>query len=127
MKGRPIDQLVYEYMFLKPKPGDPQSFHDLLLRQLLPEVRSETFCFYGSLDTAEARYLGLDYSYPPHRMRLSRFTWHERLFRAFDILKLTPSEIAELAKWEGTRWAKEKYELEEGISIRDTTGDCIYD
>jgi hypothetical protein len=127
MKGRPIDQLVYECMFPKPKPGDPQSFHDLLRRQLVPEVRSETVCFYGSLDTPEARYPGLDYSYPPHRMRLSRFTWHRRLFRAFDTLKLTPSEIAGLTKWEGTRWAKERHEQEEGIKIRDTTGDCIHD
>lgn len=127
MKGRPIDQLVYESMFPKPKPGDPQSFHDLLRRQLVPEVRSETVCFYGSLDTPEARYPGLDYSYPPHRMRLCRFAWHRRLFRAFDTLKLTPSEIAGLTKWEGTRWAKEKHEQEQGIKIRDTTGDCIHD
>jgi hypothetical protein len=127
MKGKPIDHLVYECMFPKPKPGDPQNFHDFLRRQLVPEVRSETACFYGGLDSLEAQYPGLDYSYPPHRMRLGRYTWHRRLFRAFDTLRLTPSEIAGLTKWEGTRWARERYEKEHSIKIRDTTGDCIHD
>ncbi len=127
MKGKPIDHLVYECMFPKPKPGDPQSFHDFLRRQLVPEVRSETACFYGGLDSLEAQYPGLDYSYIPHRMRLGRYTWHRRLFRAFDALRLTPSEIAGLTKWEGTRWARERYEKEHNIKIRDTTGDCIHD
>jgi hypothetical protein len=127
MKGRPIDQIVYEQMFPKPKSGDPQSFHDLLRRHLVPEVRSETACFYGGLDSREAQYPGLDYSHLPHRVRLSRFPWHRRLFRAFDALGLTRSEISGLTKWEGTRWAKERFEKEEGIKIRDTTGDCIQD
>lgn len=127
MKGRPIDQIVYEQMFPKPKSGDPQNFHDLLRRHLVPEVRSETACFYGGLDSREAQYPGLDYSHLPHRVRLSRFPWHRRLFRAFDALGLTRSEIAGLTKWEGTRWAKERFEKEEGIKIRDTTGDCIQD
>jgi hypothetical protein len=126
MKGKPIDHLVYESIFPKPKPGDPQNFPDLLLRQLVPEVRSETACFYGGLDSLEAQYPGLDYSYPPHRMRLGRYIWHRRLFRAFDTLRLTPSEIASLTKWEGTRWARERYEKEHNIKIRDTTGDCIH-
>jgi hypothetical protein len=60
-------------------------------------------------------------------MRLGRYTWHRRLFGAFDKLGLTPSEIAGLTKWEGTRWAKEKYEKEHSIKIRDTAGDCIHD
>lgn len=127
MKGRPIDQIVYEQMFPKAKSGDPQNFHDLLRRHLVPEVRSETACFYGGLDSREAQYPGLDYSHLPHRVRLSRFPWHRRLFRAFDALGLTRSEIAGLTKWEGTRWAKERFEKEEGIKIRDTTGDCIQD
>lgn len=127
MKGRAIDQLVYETLFPKPKPTDPPNFHALLQRQLVQEVRSETASFYGSLESREAQYPGLDYSYPPHRMRLSRFTWHRRLFRAFDALKLTPSEIAGLTKWEGTKWAKERFEKESGMIIRDTTGDCIHD
>lgn len=127
MKRRAIDALVYEHMFPHPKPTDPQNWAKFLERHLLTEVRQETACFYGSLDTREAQYPGLDYSYPPHRMRLSRFTWHRRLFRAFDTLRLTESEIAGLTHWEGTRWAKERFEKEQNIKIRDTTGDCIKD
>lgn len=125
MKGRPIDQIVYECMFPKPKTTDPQNFQGLLQRQLVPEVRLETQAFYGHLSSQEAKYPGLDYSYQPHRVRLSRYQWHRRLFRAFDSLGLTRSEIASLTKWEGTRWAKERFEKEQGIVIRDTTADGI--
>jgi hypothetical protein len=126
MKGRPIDRLVYEHMFPQPTPTDPQNFH-ALQKNIISEVRLETACFYGSLDSREAQYPGLDYSHPPHRMRLGRFPWHRELFRTFDALRLTKSEIAGLTKWEGTRWAKESFEKEKGIKIRDTTGDCIQD
>lgn len=122
MKGRPVDALVYEQMFKTSKLGDCQNFNALLQRQLVPEVRLETAAFYGSLDSKEAQYPGLDYSHPPHRMRLSRFPWHRRLFRAFDNLGLTKSEIASLTKWEGTRWAKERFEKENSVTIEDTTG-----
>lgn len=127
MKGRSIDQIVYECMFPKPKSTDPQNFQGLLQRQLVPEVRLETQAFYGHLSSQEAKYPGLDYSYQPHRNRLSRYPWHRRLFRAFDNLKLTNSEIAGLTKWEGTRWAKERFEREQGVVIRDTTSDGIDD
>ncbi|WYZ44214.1 hypothetical protein EsH8_VII_000650 [Colletotrichum jinshuiense] len=123
MKGRPIDQLVYEHMFPKPRASDPQNFHALLQRSLILEVRQEVHSFYGHLDTQEAKYPGLDYCNSIHRIRLSRWTWHRRLFRAFDNLRLTPNEIAALTKWEGTRWAKERYEKEQGITIRDTAAD----
>lgn len=125
MKGRPIDALVYDQLFKTPKPSDCQNFAALLQRQLVPEVRLETAAFYGNLDTKEAQYPGLDYSHPPHRQRLSRFAWHRRLFRAFDTLGLTKAEIASLTKWEGTRWAKERFEKEQGIKIVDTTGQEI--
>lgn len=125
MKGRPIGDIVYEHMFPKPKPTDPQNFQGLLQRQLVPEVRLETQAFYGHLLTQEARYPGLDYSHMPHRRRLSRFQWHRRLFRAFDNLGLTEHEIAGLTKWEGTRWARERYEKEQGVVIKDTTADGI--
>ena len=127
MKSRPIDQIVYECMFPKPKATDPQNFQGLLQRQLVPEVRLETQAFYGHLSSQEAKYPGLDYSYQPHRNRLSRYPWHRRLFRAFDNLRLTNSEIATLTKWEGTRWAKERFEKEQGLVIRDTTSDRIAD
>lgn len=127
MKGRPVDQLVYECMFQKPKVSDPQNFHAVLQRSLIPEVRQETHAFYGHLDTQEAKYPGLDYTHATHRLRLCRWPWHRRMFRAFDVLGLTPAEISGLTKWEGTRWAKEKFEREQGIVIRDTTADCFSD
>ncbi|PHH68841.1 hypothetical protein CDD82_236 [Ophiocordyceps australis] len=127
MKGRPIDELVYEQMFPRPKATDPQTFNALLQRSLIPEVRQETHSFYGHIDTQEAKYPGLDYNHNIHRVRLSRWHWHRRLFRAFDALRLTHSEIAGLTKWEGTKWAKEKFEKEQGIVIRDTTADGLVD
>ncbi|KAJ4263599.1 hypothetical protein NW762_006420 [Fusarium torreyae] len=127
MKGNPVDQLVYEYMFPRPKSNDPQNFHALLQRSLIPEVRQETHAFYGHLETQEAKYPGLDYTHHTHRIRLSRWPWHRRLFRAFDGLQLTDAEIAGLTKWEGTKWAKEKYEKEQGYLIHDTTADGFPD
>ncbi|KAK3695272.1 hypothetical protein B0T22DRAFT_368159 [Podospora appendiculata] len=123
MRGRPVDQLVFDILFPKLRPTDPQNFHAFLQRYLILEVRQEVHSFYGHLDTQEAKYPGLDYTNPTHRIRLSRWQWHRRLFRAFDTLRLTPSEIAGLTKWEGTKWAKERYEREQGITIRDTTAD----
>ncbi|KAK3903036.1 hypothetical protein C8A05DRAFT_33241 [Staphylotrichum tortipilum] len=123
MKGRPVDQLVYAYMFPRPRQSDPQDFRALLDRYLITEVRQETHAFYGHLDTPEAKYPGLDYTHTIHRIRLSRWPWHRRLFRAFDGLRLTHAEITGLTKWEGTKWAKERFERDQGIRIRDTTAD----
>ncbi|KAG5927267.1 hypothetical protein E4U53_002902 [Claviceps sorghi] len=128
MKGRPVDELVYEYIFAKPKTIDPQNFQAFVQRNLLPEVRDETKAFYGGdIDTHETKYPGLDYMHPTHRIRLSRWPWHRRLFRAFNALQLTPAEIYGLTKWEGTKWDKEKFEKEQGITIKDTTEDEILD
>ncbi|KAI0405857.1 hypothetical protein F4802DRAFT_137705 [Xylaria palmicola] len=125
MKGYPVDQLVYEAMFPKPRSTDAQNFQSLLHRHLILEVRQEVHSFYGHLDTQEAKYPGLDYCHPIHRIRLGRWPWHRRLFRAFDSLRLTNAEIATLTKWEGTKWAKDRYERDSGIVIRDTAGDEI--
>lgn len=125
MKGRPVDALVYEHMFPKPRSQDPQNFHALLMRHLILEVRQEVHAFYGHLDTPEAKYPGLDYNNRTHRIRLSRWQWHRRLFRAFDALRLTPSEVSGLTKWEGTKWAKERYEREQNCVIRDTAMDGL--
>jgi hypothetical protein len=122
MKAQSLTQIVYKHLFPHPRPNDPTSFSQHLVRNLVPEVRTETAAFYGTLDTAEARYPGLDYSHGPHRMRLGRFPWHRRLFRAFDELGLTNQEIASLCRWEGTRWARERYEADEGVRVIDTTG-----
>ncbi|KAI9817171.1 MAG: hypothetical protein M1827_001283 [Pycnora praestabilis] len=124
---QPLAQIVYNHLYPHPRPNDPTSFSAHLTRNLVPEVRVETATFYGALDCVEARYPGLDYSYSPHRMRLGRFQWHRRLFRAFDELRLTEAEIASLCRWEGTRWARERYERDEGITVRDTTGEDIPD
>ncbi|KAK2068266.1 hypothetical protein P8C59_002915 [Phyllachora maydis] len=127
MKGRPVDQLVFEQIFSSKglRASDPQNFHALLQRYLILEVRQEVHAFYGHVDTQEAKYPGLDYTHPTHRIRLSRWPWHRRLFRAFDALALTHAEISSLTKWEGTKWAKERFEREQGITIRDTTADCM--
>ncbi|CAK7201298.1 hypothetical protein SEUCBS139899_004001 [Sporothrix eucalyptigena] len=127
MKRPAIDQLVYEHMLPRPKASDPLNFAGLLTRFLVFEVRQEVHSFYGHLDTQEAKYPGLDYCHPIHRIRLSRWPWHRRLFRAFDALRLTPTEIANLTKWEGTRWAKERYEKEQNITILDTAADDMPD
>ncbi|OAA62210.1 hypothetical protein ISF_05219 [Cordyceps fumosorosea ARSEF 2679] len=121
MMGRPIEEVVYDQLFPRPKSSDPQNFQSFLQRSLIPEVRQETHAFYGHIDTQEAKYPGLDYEHPTHRMRLSRWPWHRRLFRAFDALGLTHFEILGLTKWEGTKWAKEKFEREHGFTISDTT------
>ncbi|KAF3399155.1 hypothetical protein DPV78_006761 [Talaromyces pinophilus] len=120
-----IAQIVYNTTFPRPKPADPPSFSVHITRNLVPEVRVETAAFYGSLDSIEAQYPGLDYTYGPHRMRLSRFPWHRKLFKVFDELGLTKQEILALCRWEGTLSARERYEKEEGIKVRDTTADGV--
>lgn len=117
--------LVYNTLFPRPRSSDPSSFAAHITRNLVPEVRVETSTFYGHLDCIEAQYPGLDYSYGPHRLRLGRFPWHRRLFRAFDALGLTDQEISELCCWEGTKSARQRYEADEGITVQDTTGDSI--
>jgi hypothetical protein len=120
-----ISTLIYKTLFPRPRQGDPTTFSAHINRNLVPEVRIETANFYGALDCIEAQYPGLDYSYGPHRRRLSRFPWHKKLFRAFDELSLTRNEILSLCQWEGTKSAKDKYERDVGREIRDTTMDGI--
>ena len=122
-----LPALVYHHLYPHPRPNDPHNFATYLTRNLVPEVRAETQTFYGTLDCIEARYPGLNYTRAPHRMRLGRFPHHRRLFRAFDELGLTNDEILSLCRWEGTKWARERYEREEGIVVRDTTGEEIPD
>lgn len=121
----PIAHLLYSYLYPHPTPNDPPSFSAHLARNLVPEVRIEVSNFYGDLNSAEARYPGLNYCHPPHRMRLSRFPHHGRLFDAFDRLGLTYNEIQDFCCWEGTKWARERYEKDEGVKVVDTTGDGI--
>lgn len=121
-RKNPISVLVYNTLFPTPSPTDPPSFSAHLSKNLVGEVRIETANFYGSLDTIEARYPGLNYAFAPHRKRLGRFPHHRRLFEAFDRLGLTESEIQGFCRWEGTLWARERYERDEGVRVVDTTG-----
>ncbi|KAJ5503540.1 hypothetical protein N7463_006414 [Penicillium fimorum] len=125
MRKPSVGQIVYNATFPRPRTNDPGSFGAHITRNLVPEVRVETSLFYGSLDCIEAQYPGLDYSYGPHRMRLGRFPWHRRLFRTFDELGLTEEEISSLCRWEGTKSARQRYEAEEGIIVRDTTAHSV--
>ncbi|EGE06824.1 hypothetical protein TEQG_05879 [Trichophyton equinum CBS 127.97] len=120
-----LTHLVYNALFSKPRGNDPSSFSSHITRNLVPEVRVETSTFYGTLDCIEAQYPGLDYSYGPHRMRLGRFHHHKKLFKVFDELGLTEAEISSLCRWEGTKSARERYERDTGIKVRDTTADEI--
>ncbi|KIW75016.1 hypothetical protein Z517_11787 [Fonsecaea pedrosoi CBS 271.37] len=120
-----IPELIFQRTFPKPKPGDPVSFYAHIQRNIVGEVRVEVQNYYGALDTLEAQYPGLDYTFPPHRRRLSRYPWHRRLFRVFDELGLTADEILTLCQWEGTRAAKERYEREAGVEVRTTTADDV--
>jgi len=120
-----ISSLVYHHLYPHPSPSDPPDFPTHLAKHLVAEVRIETQRFYGGLETVEARYPGLNYSHPPHRKRLGRFPHHARLFRAFDELRLTEHEIGILCRWEGTLWARQRYERDEGIPVLDTTGSDI--
>ncbi|EEP81749.1 conserved hypothetical protein [Uncinocarpus reesii 1704] len=125
MRKPAVSQLVYNVLFPKPRSNDPTNFASHIMRNLVPEVRVEIATFYGSSDCIEAQYPGLDYSFPPHRMRLSRFHHHRKLFKAFDELRLTAEEIAVLCRWEGTKFARDRYEREARVHVRDTTVDGI--
>ncbi len=120
-----LAQIVHRATFPRQRTSDPATFAAHIALNLVPEVRIETSTFYGSLDSVEAQYPGLDYSYGPHRMRLSRFPWHRKLFRVFDELGLSEKEIGSLCRWEGTKSARQRYEKEEGVKVRDTTADAI--
>ncbi|EXJ95736.1 hypothetical protein A1O1_00860 [Capronia coronata CBS 617.96] len=125
MRKPSIPDLIYQRTFPKPKPTDPASFYAHVHRNIVVEIRAEVQTYYGTVDTLEAQYPGLDYTHPPHRRRLSRFTWHRRLFRVFDELGVTKDEILSLCKWEGTRAAKERYEQDAETKVKTTTGDDV--
>jgi len=116
---------LYNFLFPNPTANDPPNFSAHLGRNLIPEIRVETARFYGSLDSVEARYPGLDYCHLPHRRRLSLFPHHANLFAAIDSLGLTDWEVHDLVRWEGTLWARERYERDSKTRVKDTTGDGI--
>ncbi|RMJ22653.1 hypothetical protein PHISP_06484 [Aspergillus sp. HF37] len=121
-----LKELVYNALIPHPGPTDPMSFNDIVTRHLAREVRCEVKLFYGSVGGGlEAQYPGLDYTHAPHRMRLGRFHWHSGLFKAFDALGLTNTEISSICTWDGTKAVRERYEKESGVKVRDTTAEHI--
>jgi hypothetical protein len=123
MKGTPVDQLVFGHLFPTKTQRDPNDFTHYVQRHLIPEVRREVLSYFGHLDTDEARYPGLDYTNRIHRIRLCRWQNHRKLFHAFDVLRLTPSEISSLTRWEGTKWAKDNHERMRREPVRNTAAD----
>ena len=120
-----VELLLFIRLFPNAMPTDPPTLGIHVQQNLVPEVRRETGRFYGPIDCLEAQYPGLDYANPAHRLRLSAFTWHRKLFRAMDDLRLTEHEIRSICTWEGTRHAREQYETLHRMKIHDTTWDCI--
>lgn len=127
MKKPRIEELVMSRLFPQRKDIDPSDWQTHVRRSLVQEVRTETVCFYGPFDCLEAQYPGLDYANPAHRLRLQRFPSHRKLFRVFDELRLSDYEIQRLCTWEGTRWARETYEANNRVKIRDTTWNGVRD
>ena len=126
MKKSGIDELIMSRLFASSRKDlDPNDWQTHVTRNIVHEVRLETLRFYGPTDCLEAQYPGLDYSKLAHRRRLEQFPYHKKLFRAFDQLRLTDSEIHTLCNWEGTRFAREAYEANNNIKIRDTTWDGV--
>lgn len=93
--------------------------------KLVPEVQKEIMRFYGGTDDEEARYPGLDYSNPNHRLRLESWNHHRELFEAFDSLHLTKNEIYRLCRWHGTKRSKDEYERNNNKQVIDTTWEDI--
>lgn len=127
MKQPKIEVIVMAKLFPYKKDTDPSNWSYHVTHNLVREVRLETIRFFGSIDSNESDFPGLDYTNPAHRVRLSYFTNHRRLFRAFDELRLTDGEIQKLCRWEGTRWAREVYEAHASGPIEDTTYDDVVD
>lgn len=127
MRKPRIEDLVMSQLFPQRKEIDPGDWQTHVRRSLVQEVRTEIVCFYGPFDCLEAQYPGLDYAKPAHRLRLNRFPSHRKLFRVFDELRLTDYEIQRLCKWEGTRWARETYESNNRVKIKDTTWNVVPD
>lgn len=127
MRKPKIEELVMSRLFPQRKDVDPTDWQNHIRRSLVQEVRKENVCFYGTFNCLEAQYPGLDYAHPAHRLRLNRFPCHRKLFKVFDELRLTDYEIQRLCKWEGTRWARETYEANNRVKIKDTTWNGVDD
>ena len=56
MKKPTLTELIYQRTFPKPQQGSPTSFFAHIQRHIVPEIRVEVQCYYGSLDTLESQY-----------------------------------------------------------------------
>jgi len=105
---------------------DEHSSWEHLVENLVSELKHERNAYYGSEGSEQERaYPGLDYTNPKIRYRLVRWPHHQKLFRAFDALDLSNSEIESVAVWWGTAKNKRLYEAQTGEMIRDTIADEI--
>ena len=127
MRKPRIEELVMSRLFPQRSDINPSDWQNYIRHSLVQEVRKENVCFYGVSNCLESRYPGLDYADPAHRLRLNRFPCHQKLFRVFDELRLTEYEIQGLCKWEGTRSARETFEANKRVQIKDTTWNGIHD
>lgn len=125
MRKPSVSHLVYRALYPTCSIDDPDCFATHIGRYIVPELRVEVFNFYGNFEEIEAKYPGLDYSYPPHRLRLGRFPYHRQLFQVFDSLGLTKNELYWLCSWEGTKLARDRFEKDQNLKVIDTTGDGI--
>ncbi|MCJ1273055.1 hypothetical protein MMC21_000844 [Puttea exsequens] len=120
MRKPKLEQLLMTKLFPEKKSSNPVDWHHHVRRNLTQEVKWETLRFFGPNDCLESRYPGLDYNNPAHRMRLSQFSNHRKLFRAFDEFHLTHQEIERLCTWDGTKASRDAYE-KINSTVRDTT------
>ncbi|MCJ1309769.1 hypothetical protein MMC25_003430 [Agyrium rufum] len=116
-----IQPMVWNLLYSSPRANDPVSLHAHVTRYIVPEVRMETLRFYGPDGGLEAQYPGLDYSNDWHRKRLSSYQHHRQLFKVLDELRLTTTEIKSLCRWEGSLYARERYEREHDTRIQDSS------
>lgn len=119
MKKPAINHILYKELFPSPSPSDPDSFLAFVHASLIPEIRFEVYTYYGSLESIEARYPGLNYTSPIHIKRLSRWPAHRNFFKAIDRLRLTAEEVYKLCCWEGTKIARDTFERQHGGKVFD--------
>ena len=125
MRRPSLKRSVYRVLCPFQRSCDPPDFDSYIRAHIIPEVREETQRYYGPYTSTESMYPGLDYTDKGHRLRLSQFKYHCRLFQAFEVLGLSKFDIDELCTWAGTKAARDNYMARNNVVIRDTTFDAI--
>ena len=113
---------------LAPSKTDPSNsdWRSYINRYIISEIKQENVRYFGSIDSQEAQYPGLDYTNPAHRLRLKSFPYHHKLFTVFDKLRLTEGEINNLCKWHGTKRSREEFEKKHHLRIAETTWEGVH-